>query len=96
MHTMTAILMTAVFMLVMTSASFAQDTTSDDDANKPYPVCFTWKSRDAGRETLCRETFMDARNALGAKCKQNKTLTPPAMELVAKYMAACRCESACK
>jgi hypothetical protein len=96
MHTKTAILVTVVFMLVTASAGFAQDAASEDDANKPYPVCSTWKARDAGRETLCRETFMDARNALGAKCKQDKTLTPPAMELVAKYMAACRCESACK
>ena len=94
MHTMAAILMTAVFMLVMTSASFAQDTTSDDDANKPYPVCFTWKSKDAGKGA-CRTAFMRAASPLGQKCK-GKTIPESGQGHIHVYMAACRCESECK
>jgi len=64
MCTKTAVLVTTVFMLVTASASFVQAPISDDDAKKEYPVCSTWRAKDAGTGT-CRTAFHDARNALG-------------------------------
>ena len=93
MRTKTAILVTAVFMLVTASASFAQNPTSEDGAIKPYPVCMTWRAKHAGTGT-CRIAFMDARNALGYTCKQGKILPPEneGHEKIATYVAACGCE----
>ena len=94
MYTKTAILVTAVFMLVTASASFAQDTISEDDAIKPYPVCLTWKAKDAGKGD-CRTAFMRAASPLGQKCK-GKTIPEVGQGHVDVYMAACRCKSECK
>jgi len=93
MHTKTAILVTAVFMLVTASTGFAQDTISEDGATKEYQVCKTWAAKHAGTGT-CRIAFHDARNALGYTCKQGKILPPEneGHEKIATYVAACGCK----
>jgi len=94
MYTKTAILVAAVFMLVTASASFSQETLSEDDATKEYQVCKTWVAKHAGRNTPCRDAFHDARNALGYTCKQGKILPPEneGHENIATYVAACGCK----
>jgi len=93
MCTQTAILVSAVFMLVTASVSFAQDPVSKEETVKPYPVCMTWRAKDAGTGT-CRTAFMDARNALGYTCKQGKILPPEneGHKKIATYVPACGCE----
>ena len=94
MYTKTAILFTAGFMLLTASTGFAQDTTSEEEVIKPYPVCSTWKSKH-GVTKACKIAFMRAASPLGQKCK-GITIPEAGQGHIDVYMTACHCESECK
>jgi hypothetical protein len=95
MHPRTAILFSAVLMMVTGTGSFAQDTSSDNDANKQSPVCFTHMISDA--TGACRNAFMHAFGTLSRKCGNNdQTINAVSLRHLHEYMSACGCSSECR
>ena len=95
MHPRISILFSAVFMMVAGTGSFAQDTSSDNDANKQSPVCFTHMISDA--TGACRNAFMQAFGTLSRKCGNNdQTINEESLRHLNEYMSACGCSSECR
>jgi hypothetical protein len=95
MHTWISILFSAVFMMVTGTGSFAQDTSSDNDANEQSPVCFTHMISDATGD--CRNAFMQAFGTLSRKCGNNdQTINDVSLRHLNEYMSACGCSSECR